>query len=67
MRLTIYMRGAFSHGETPDDCRLMLRKAHESLKPGRLVAVQEILAHRRGSLRCRCVRSQATAGRTRSS
>ncbi|MEW6046136.1 MAG: methyltransferase [Bacillota bacterium] len=31
------------HGETPDDCRLMLRKAHESLKPGGLVAVQEIL------------------------
>lgn len=31
------------HGETPEDCRRMLRKAFSSLKPGGLVVVQEIL------------------------
>lgn len=31
------------HGETPEDCQQMLRKVFQSLKPGGLVVVQEIL------------------------
>jgi len=31
------------HGETPADCRVMLRKAYDSLAPGGLAVVQETL------------------------